>query len=56
MFVLPVVIQAAPLTRVHLNGAPWPEDRPLLDRSSVVRPSDGEIAGWRAPSADLSRP
>jgi hypothetical protein len=46
--VVPVIIRADQVTRVHLEGSPvWPNGRELA-KSNPVRLPDGEIAGWRA--------
>jgi hypothetical protein len=51
--IVPVVIRADQVTRVHLEGsAAWPNG-PELAKSNPVRLPDGEIAGWRA-STDRS--
>ena len=46
--IVPVVIRASQVTRVHLEGsAAWPNGQELT-KSNPVRLPDGEIAGWRA--------
>ena len=54
--IVPVVIRADQVTRVHLEGSPgWSNGR-VLANSNPVRLPDGEIAGWRASTGDSSKP
>jgi hypothetical protein len=54
--VVPVVICANQVTTVHLEGSPaWPDGREMA-QSNPVRLPHGEIAGWRAPTADATKP
>jgi hypothetical protein len=54
--IVPVVIRADQVTRVHLEGSPaWTNGREL-SKSNPVRLPDGEIAGWRASTGDSSKP
>ena len=52
----PVIIQANQVTMVHLEGSPAWQNGSQLSQSNPVRLPDGEIAGWRAPSADTTKP
>jgi len=52
----PVIIQANQVTMVHLEGSPAWRNGSQLSQSNSVRLPDGEIAGWRAPSADTTKP
>jgi hypothetical protein len=53
---VPVIIRANQVTTVHLEGSPSWQNRSQLSQSNPVRLPDGEIAGWRAPSADTAKP
>jgi hypothetical protein len=54
--IVPVVICANQVTRVHLEGSPaWPNGREIA-KSNPVRLPDGEIAGWRASTTNPSKP
>ena len=53
---VPVIIQADQVTTVHLEGSPAWQNGSQLSQSNPVRLPDGEIAGWRAPSADTTKP
>jgi hypothetical protein len=54
--IVPVVIRANQVTRVHLEGSPaWPNGRELAKSNPVLLPG-GEIAGWRASTGNSSRP
>jgi hypothetical protein len=54
--IVPVVIRASQVTRVHLEGsAAWPNSQELA-KSNPVRLPDGEIAGWRASPGDSPQP
>jgi hypothetical protein len=52
----PVIIQANQVTMVHLEGSPAWRNGSQLSQSNPVRLPDGEIAGWRAPSANTAKP
>ena len=52
----PVIIQANQVTMVHLEGSPAWQNGSQLSQSNSVRLPDGEIAGWRAPSANTAKP
>ena len=54
--IIPVAIRANLVTKVHLEGNPaWPDGREIA-KSNPVRLPHGEIAGWRASTADPTRP